>query len=234
MGCRTVASNWTLGEWGLVAALLGPGYPVRALDRASFSESIRTEVVTRIENSSRRRLVARAARFGVELHGDTVVVSADTLMLSELADGSSRTLDTDGFVGGRYLLLLDPTGRATLIERPFLPDDLAEVSDVGRAMDDFFPPLPPAIAVGGVNIDSAGRSWGRLSDSIGVRRYRWSSVFSHDDNEMVADSVPTRLSETTRESSTLAWHSSRGPLAWSRRIESEVTPACVARRSGRA
>ncbi|MES2305451.1 MAG: hypothetical protein V4558_08085 [Gemmatimonadota bacterium] len=211
-----------LGKWGLLALLFAPRYPVRALDGASFTESIRTEAITRISNSSRRRLVAREAHFSSTLHGDTLVVSADSVTLSELADGHSRTLDTDGFVGGLYRLLVDSIGRSTLIERPFVPDDIVEVSDLSRAMDDFLPPLPPELAIDG-SIDAGGRTWHRTADSSGMRRFRWSLRLSQDRTEAVGDSVPATIAGESRESGAMAWSPTRGPLAWTRRIESDIT-----------
>lgn len=223
MGWRTVAPKGRLGKWGLVALALATDYPVRALDGAHFTESIRTEAITRIATASRRRLVSRDSRFSVVVRGDTLGVSIDSAALNELADGSSRTLDTDAFVGGRFQLLLNGAGDARVLERPFIPDDIIEVSEVGRAMDDFFPPLPPSLAPGATRTDSAGRQWRRLTDSASLRRYRWTSTISRNGAETVADSVPVRVSESTRESSALAWHVSRGPLSWTRRIESELT-----------
>lgn len=223
MAYRTVAQSWGLSKWGLAGVLLAPSYPVRALNGARFAEEIRTEAVTRIEANERRRLLARDARFGVTLHGDTLVVSADSVSLGEVADGRSRAIDTDGFVGGRYRLTLDSTGLATLWQRPFVPDELAEVSDVGRAMDDFFPPLPPRIVPLGEATDRAGRHWRRLGDSSGVQRFRWSHRSSGDGAQVVADTVPALVQEATREESALAWTVARGPLAWTRQIESNVT-----------
>lgn len=218
-----VASSWTLGSWGLAGALLTPGYPVRALDGAVFSEQIRTEALTRIETTERRRVLLRDASFGITLHGDTVIVSAESVALSELADGTSRTLDTDGFTGGRFRLALDATGRATLWQRPFVPEDIAEVSDLGRAMDDFFPLLPPEIVPAATDSAREGREWRRLSDSSGVQRFRWSEQRAHEGTQSVADSVPAHLVESTRDEGALAWSVTRGPLAWTRRISSDVT-----------
>ncbi|MEO5798192.1 MAG: hypothetical protein ABIZ70_00600 [Gemmatimonadales bacterium] len=223
MGSRTVAQLMALGKWGLLSLLFAPGYPVRALDGAHFTESIRTEAITRLASTSRRRLLARDAHFTSTLRGDTVVVSADSVTLSELADGHSRTLDTDGFVGGRYHLVLDSLGRANILERPFVPDDIVEVSDLGRAMDDFFPPLPPGIAVGATDTDPDGREWRRLADSSTLRRYRYHLVTQRNAHEPTPDSVDVTVTGKSDETSSLAWSTLRGPMNWTRRIESDVT-----------
>lgn len=223
MGCRTVAPNRTRGKWGLLGLLLAADYPVRALDGATFVESIRTDAITRVAGAEHRRFVRRDSRFSVLLQGDTLVVSADSVALGETADGRNRAMDTDGFVGGRFRLRLDPAGRATLIERPFVPDDIGEVSDLGRAMDDFFPPLPPEMAVGAGRTDSAGREWRRIADSSGIRRFRWTHHRVREGTEQVGDSVPAAISESTQEANALAWSARRGPLSWRRRIASDVT-----------
>ncbi|MES2123562.1 MAG: hypothetical protein V4503_02620 [Gemmatimonadota bacterium] len=223
MSASTVAQLATFSKWGLLGALAMPGYPVRALDGVQFTERIRSEVNTRVATATSHRLVARDARFTVHVRGDSVMVSADSLVLSELVDGEQRALDTDGFVGGRYHLRIDSVGRAHLLERPFVPDDLIEVSDLSRAMDDFFPPLPPVLAPGGEGTDSTGRRWHRLTDSAGVQRFRWTAEREHDGTRHVADSVQTQVSESVHETSTLSWSPLRGPMRWSRRIESELT-----------
>lgn len=212
-----------MGAWGLAGALLVPGYPVRALDGAVFSEQIRTEALTRVETAERRRVLRRDASFGITLRGDTVIVSADSVALTELADGTSRTLDTDGFTGGRFRLSLDDSGHATLWQRPFVPDHIVEVSDLGRAMDDFFPLLPPDILPSSTDSARDGREWRRLSDSSGVRRFRWTEQRAREATESVADSVPAHIVESTREEGALAWSVTRGPLAWTRHIASDVT-----------
>jgi hypothetical protein len=220
---RLVAPCWTLGAWGLAGALLISGYPVRALNGAVFSEEIRTEALTRVETAERRRVLRRDTRFGITVRGDTVIVSADSVALSELADGTSRTLDTDGFTGGRYRLTLDASGRATLWLRPFVPDDIAEVSDLGRAMDDFFPLLPPDILPSGTDSTRDDREWRRLADSGGVQRFRWTEHREREATQSVADSVSAQIVESTRDEGTLAWSVTRGPLAWTRHIASDVT-----------
>ena len=214
---------WKVSTWGLLGVLLALGYPITALDGARFTETIRTEALTRVGTVEMRRLVARDAWFGVTLRGDTLVVSADSVALTEVADGKSRRLDTDGFVGGRYRLGLDSTGQATLWQRPFIPDEIADVSDVSRAMDDFFPPLPPGIPLGGETADAAGRQWRRLADSGGTQRYRWTMLTSRDTSQVANDTVAVLMQEETREASALVWSATRGPLVWTRQIESDVT-----------
>lgn len=225
MGTGSVAPIGGLGKWAALWLLVaGPGYPVRGLDGARFDERIRSDVTTRTGDASHQRVILRTARFGILLAGDTLVVSADSLALSETSNGATRALDTDGFVGGRYRMRLDSLGRAHLLERPFVPDELVEVSNLATAMDDFFPPAPPAMLSGTSVNDALGRQWRRLSDSSGVERYRWTFVDRDATPKPTLDSaasaVTTRL--VLREEAWLAWDGRRGPFAWERHIVTQA------------
>ena len=55
-----------------------------------------------------------------------------------------------------------------------MPDDLTEVSDVAGAMDDFFPRMPPPLAVNASATDTARTRWTCLADSAGSQRDQWS------------------------------------------------------------
>lgn len=225
MGRGSVAPIGGLGKWAALWLLVaGPGYPMRGLDGARFEERVRSDVTTRTGEAASQRVILCAARFGATLAGDTLVVAADSLALSETSNGATRTLDTDGFVGGRYRLRLDSLGNATLLERPFVPDDLVEVSNLASAMDDFFPPLPPTMLSGTSVVDDRGREWRRSTDSSGVERYHWTFVDRDATPRPILDSatsaVTTRLS--MREEAWLAWDARRGPLAWERRIATQA------------
>ena len=84
MGSSSFALSWKLSKWGLVGAALAPGYPVRALDGARFTEEVRTEAITRLESSEHRRSLAREVNitpmrpgeFAAKLHsGDGFALS---------------------------------------------------------------------------------------------------------------------------------------------------------------
>ena len=202
-----------------------PHYTHAALAGTSFLEQVTSNVTSRTGTAERKRTISRTARYGVSVSGDTVVVSGDSLTLSETADGSDRLFDTGGFIGGRWRLFLSATGVAAVHFRPFVPDDITEASDVAAAMDDFFPRTPPVLAINAGATDTAGTRWDRLTDSAGVERYHWSATRQHEGVRMVADTVPLQLHEVTRESGTLTWSPAGAPLAWSRLIHSEVTSA---------
>ncbi len=202
-----------------------PRYTHVALAGTSFLEQVTSTVVSRSGGAERTRATSRAARFGVSVSGDTVVVSGDSLALSESAGGVDRTLDASGFLGGRWRLFLSKGGVPSVHHRPFVPDDITEVSDVAAAMDDFFPRTPPALAVNASATDTANTRWERLADSAGSQRYHWSLARQHEGVRTVADTVPLQVHEVTRESGTLAWSPAGAPLTWSRQIHSEITSA---------
>jgi hypothetical protein len=202
-----------------------PHYNPAALAGTSFVEQITSNVTTRTGTAERKRAISRTARFGVTLAGDTVIVSGDSLALSESVDGVDRALDASGFLGGRWRLALSASGAAQVHARPFVPGELTEVSDVAAAMDDFFPRTPPALAVNAGATDTARIRWDRLADSAGTQRYQWSLTRQQEGARTVADTVPLQVREASRENGTMVWSSRGAPLAWTRLIHSEVTSA---------
>jgi hypothetical protein len=200
-----------------------PHYSPATLAGASYTEIIQTSVVSRTGTAEVRRSIARTARFGVSVSGDTVIVSADSLDLSESSGAETRRFDAGGLLGGRWKLMLARNGAPAVLTRPFVPDDIAEVSDVASAMEDFFPRTPPPMAVNAVSIDSARTRWERLPDSAGVQRFHWNLTRQRQGVQTVADTVPLTLRESSRESGELAWRSTGVPLAWTRTIHTEVT-----------
>ena len=68
----------------LAAAPLGG----QALDGAVFIENVHSEITTQTGSAARRRVVDRMAQFDMQQHGDTLIVTADTVHLIEAADAS--------------------------------------------------------------------------------------------------------------------------------------------------
>jgi hypothetical protein len=193
------------------------------LDRAVFAERLHTEVTTAAGNADRHRTVERTARYGMKARGDTLVVTADTAALAELSDNVPVTVDVDAVIGGRWYLVFDGRHVARVVDAPFVPQEVVDVSDFATAMDDFLPPLPPAIAIGAQLADSAHRSWKRLADSAGMQRYHWTAPHHGDSTFTTPDGVAVAVTTDVREESSAAWHLARGPIAWSRRIETTAT-----------
>ena len=225
------ASRWVTASRAhtmLVAALvvaIRPGSaPAQSPARlaGTYTESIHSEIVTQTGASERHRSVVRTAQFGVASRSDTSVVTADTIHLTESVDGVRHTVDVDAVIGARWKLLLHLRARVTVIERPVVPVHIADVSDIGTAMDDFFPAAPPRLAIGAGATDSAGRKWRRLTDSVGIERYHYAGV-RRETTHTSSDSVPVESAEAGAEDTELAWSATRGPLAWTRHIQTGVT-----------
>lgn len=205
----------TLALLAVLPLLAARGAPLAA---QRYSETLRTTVTTRSGLASVHRFVVRDVDYLRSRRADTLVMQAVAVRLEETVDGPTRTLDTDGFTGGRWKLLPDSAGEWRPVVRPFVPEPLLEVNDLAAAMDDFFPARPPAMITGEDVRDATGRSWERLADSAGVSRYRWTFEQALDTVRVVADSVPLTVEETSRESGSGAWDAT-GPLAWQRRID---------------
>src|SRR6185503_3571497 len=101
------------------------------------------------------------------LAGISVEAWYDSLTVSRTSPEGVLAPDTDGLLGGRYRGMLSPAGHYTPDARPFVPDEVAEVSDLGAALDDLLPPLPPsALAIGEHWRDGSGLELSRLPDSL--------------------------------------------------------------------
>ena len=77
------------------------------------------------------------------------------------------TPDTDGLLGGRYRGTLTAPAATRRQARPFVPDEVAEVAELGGALEDLLPAAAAggAPAVGRRWTDSAGLELRRLADS---------------------------------------------------------------------
>lgn len=205
-----------------VIALAAQAPLVPSLDGAVFVERVRTDVSSRAGLGERHRVIDRYARYQVALRGDTLVVTADSVDLAETADGVRRVVDVDAVVGGRWKLVSGERTALRVVDRPVTTTDIADVSDVAAAMDDFLPAPPPELAVLAQTTDSNGRAWRRLADSAGTRRYRWSRHGRGDPSTGLSD-LGAGVSSTieTSEDVSLAW--SAGPRSWNRHIQSTVT-----------
>jgi hypothetical protein len=63
--------------------------------------------------------------------------------------------------------MLTPAGRYSVVARPFIPDEVAEVAELGGALEYLLPPLPTApLEVGQRWADSTGLEVKRLPDSV--------------------------------------------------------------------
>jgi hypothetical protein len=158
-----------------------PGAPVSLrytagqLDCATFLDhtagrlDAETGARRRRETLTRDGVLRLRARAGA--NGIAVEAWYDSLALTRASPEATLVPDTDGLIGGRYRGILSPSGRYTPSVRPFVPDPVAEVADVGSALDDLLPPLPTVpLSVGQVWSDHAGLELRRLPDSVAQGR----------------------------------------------------------------
>ena len=159
----------------------------------------------------------------------------DSLSVDYTGPQGKVTPDTDGLIGGRWTGTMLPQGQTLPGDRPFMPPELAQVSDLSDEMVDFFPPLATvALAVGAEWTDSLGLEVERLRDSTGggerLLRFRWRITSHGGDTPAVVD-TSVRLRQEIEDEGIMAWSPSRGPLAWRREIQVD-TRVGAARRGG--
>jgi hypothetical protein len=209
-----------LAVWGRAAQ--SAQYPLNLAD-ATFVEQVHSDVTTQAGTAELHRTIVRMARYSTATRTDTLVVTADSLHLDETAGNIHRPIDVDAVIGGRWKLVASGPGKTRVVDTPFVPGEVADVSDLGSAMDDFFPVAPPALAPGAQSTDTSQRVWRRLADSAREQRYHWSERRHGDSTSIGSDSVLVHAVVDTHEEGDLAWSAVRGPLAWARRIQTLVT-----------
>jgi hypothetical protein len=181
---------------------------------------VRRETITR-EGRWRMRAIPAKSGLGIEAWYDSLALARET------AQGT-LTPDTDGLLGGRYRGTLSPTGNYTARARPFIPDQVAEVAELSRAMEDLLPPLPTvALAVGQRWTDSSGLGIRRLADSSArgrtVQRLELHSRTESHQADIRGDTLALPASQTTVEEGRVAWDLDRGLLRRERHIVVETT-----------
>lgn len=198
---------------GLLAGPLAAQAPVH------WSEVTRTSVTVGNGAAERARTLVREAGYEVTRRADTLVVQVTSLVLREMVAGQDEVRhDTDGFVGGRWKLLADSSGTMRVVDAPFVPEALADVSDLARIIEDVLPPAPPALAERGSRALPGGWTWHRDADLPGVRRYRWTVEQEADSTRVVADSTEVRQHERVDERGSGDWDAA-GARAWTRHVE---------------
>jgi hypothetical protein len=207
---------------GVLLAALFSAPPLRAQAPAGYSESITSSITSRTASAELVRGLTREIRYARSMRGDTLVMQATQVRLEEQGEGGVLRHPTEGVTGGRWKLLPGARGGWQVVDRPFVPPALLEVNDLASAMDDFFPPLAPPLQRDGRIRDGAGRSWHRLSDSAGVRRYEWEVSRTRDTTTYARDTVPVQVEEEVQEIASLRLDARGEPLGWTRTLTTEV------------
>jgi hypothetical protein len=220
-------------------------YAPEQLECAHFRETSRGRVETYTAGRARQETIGLDGnwRFRAKAgQADSVQVEAwfDTLTVWRRTAEANLEPETDPLIGGRYRGIISRDGHYRAAARPFVPDDLAEVADLSRALDDLLPRLPgQALPVGGTWTDGAGLEIRRLADSSGVDSvllFRLTLRRETREGALRGDSIPLRLRQTTREDGTFAWHARNGLLRRQRHItiETDVPPEPRVQRPVRA
>jgi hypothetical protein len=199
-----------------------PTYTASQLACASFEVRVRTNVTTELQG---RRRVEEIHRDGIlRVRGrdasGAIAIEAwwDSLRLSRRADGRTLTPDADGILGGRYIGLLGGDGEFRRVEAPWVPDEIAEVSDLTVALDDLFPVFNPV----------ATR---QLADSAGRKRYRL--VHSAQIDAPADSARGFAVTESEASEGTVVWGSD-GLLRSDRTVTAETRVRETPRRSFRS
>lgn len=191
--------------------------------RQSVETSLRLESGNRVlrQNSGRSGLLVVAAR---DTAGGILVESwFDSLMVWRAEPTGKRVVDTDGVIGGRFLGLLYPEGRYFRIDAPFIPGEIAEITNFTAALDDLFPPVPgTSLDVGQRWQDSTGWIISRQSDQKNLQRYRVvgnRTLYSRLGGDSLADTAQ----QVERETGLMLWDPATGLMRWDRAIEAEAS-----------
>jgi hypothetical protein len=147
----------------------------------------------------------------------------DSLMVWREEATGKTSPSTDGVIGGRFIGLLSSRGRYLRIDAPFVPGEIAEITDLSATLDDLLPPLPDQdLAVGQRWQDSSGWALTRLSDQKALQRYRVSGAREGTEHLVFPDSTAVEAKRAERETGLLLWDPARGLARWDRSIEADA------------
>lgn len=219
--CALLAALATAGGPGALRAQELPRYDAAQLACVTFNVQVRTTVTTELQGQTRRETLERSGRLvvrGTPADGGTTVEAWwDSLRLFRRSEGDSLAPDAAGILGGRYRGVLAASGSFTRTAAPWVPDDVAEVSDLTLALDDLF----PRFDLGTVR---------RIGDADGMRRWRLTQARQL---ESPADSVrPFAVLESESSEGVVGWDR-EGLRSWVRTIRSETRVKETPRRTFR-
>ncbi|HUR93107.1 MAG TPA: hypothetical protein VMY76_00895 [Gemmatimonadales bacterium] len=209
-------------------------YTAAQLVCATFRERSRGQLEAQTGMRQRRETLVRDGVLRVRARsadsGITLEAWYDSLALSRESPEGTIEPDTDGLLGGRYRGTLTPTGRYVTLARPFVPDEVAEVAELGTALDDLLPPLPPVpLAVGQRWTDQDGLTLTRLPDSVSGRRVllrlALRAVTKSNRATVRGDTTALEGRQSTREEGQVTWDPATGLVLRSRRLVVETSVA---------
>jgi hypothetical protein len=199
-----------------------PRFDAAQLACATFDVRVRTTVTTDLQGRHQVEELRRDGRLVVRGapsdSGTAIEAWWDSLSLSRRTDGNTLAPDPSGMLGGRYRGLLTADGRFVRSAAPWIPDEVAEVSDLSLALDDLFP-------------DFSASTIRALSDSARIHRYRLASKKETDAPPEGARSFAVHESESS--DGVVAW-GREGLLSWVRQVTAETRVSETAQRAFRS
>lgn len=205
-----------------LCAAQAPAYTATQLACATFDVRVTTNVTTDLQGRRRLEEIRRNGTLRVTARDTAGAIAIDawwdSLQLTRRADGHTLAPEPDAILGGRYTGFLGAEGGFRRVEAPWVPDELAEVSDLSVALDDLFPVFAPG-------------TFRALADSAGRKRYRLSTSRQVD---APADSTrPFAVAESETSDGVVVW-GNEGVLGWDRTITAETRVRETAQRSFRS
>lgn len=192
------------------AAAQMPRFQAAQLSCAVFTVTVHTDVTTTLQGRRQVEQVRRGGRLIVQgtptAEGIAIEAWWDSLTLWRRAAGTTLAPDASGILGGRYRGTLHPDGTFLRTEAPWVPDEVAEVSDLSLALDDLFP-------------TDSGATVRDLGTRSGVHRYR---IERARDLDAPADSArPFDVVEREAGTGEGNW-TAAGLVAWTRTVTAET------------
>lgn len=196
-----------------------PAYTPVQLACVRFDIRVTTHVTTDLQGRRRVEELRREGRLtlrGTAAEGGIAIEAWwDSLTLWRRADGRTLRPDAEGILGGRYRGVLSLSGRFTRSAAPWVPDDVAEVSDLSVALDDLFP-------------DFAAGTVRKLSGSGGRERFRL--LASKEVDGPVTAERPFAVHESESSDGIAVW-GREGLISWTRQITAETRVVETPRRT---
>jgi len=208
-----------------------PGYVPQQLDGATYRQEIRSEITLESGRERSHERSLRDGRLRLRATGQDSLLALeawfDTLDAWRDGAGGRVAPETDGVIGGRFRGLLSRQGGFRITDTPFVPDDLAQVSELSSALADLLPPLPShALAAGQSLRDAFGTAFLRLADGLvdgrRVERYRLARQSEGEEVRLLPDSTEVRAVRRERESGVFSWSGDVGLVRWEREVTVEV------------
>jgi hypothetical protein len=212
-------------------ALPRPAYSAAQLHCARFAETSRSETETESARGAAKATTEREGIWSFRARDSSGSVGFeawyDSLSLRRRTPEGEVSADTYGLIGGRYRGLLSASGAYLEIARPFIPDEVAEVADLGTVARDLLPSLPPTGLLPGASWRDEGLELTRLPDTSVAGRatlhFQLSARAEASQTVPRGDTVPVPIRQVTIERGDIYWSPASGLIRRTRDITVEAT-----------